>query len=265
MAYPEGKEWAEKRREALLCLIYYTGGENYQLSPIETYGRLANFFNLSEAERNKVISVYDDRNHWENLIQNSRQQLIKLGYLDGSVREKWQLTHKGIDQATRLEKEYNVLKYINSKKLKLEDRVISTITEQTEVEQETQKYGTGGESERHKRLKQYIARNPFIINMSLDCEVIIERSFPTGDRVDIFMKDGHINLAVIEIELEGEENLIIGAKQLIKYRTLELVENNFPLDSQLCKAILVAYKINSQKLESFCKSYNIEFYQVEPI
>ncbi len=130
--------------------------------------------------------------------------------------------------------------------------------------QETKKYGIGGESQRHKILKQYIANNPSIINLPADNKVIIERSFPTGDRVDILMKDGDTNLSVIEIELEGEENLIKGAKQLIKYRVLELVENNFPLDSQICRAILVAYEINSKRLEAFCNKYNIEFYQVNP-
>lgn len=137
MAYPEGRKGAGKRRDALLCLIYFAGGENYQLAPRETYDPLAEFFDLSEYERNRTISYNDDRNYWENLIQNSREQLRSKGYLDGSVREVWQLTPEGIDRATRIESDYSALKDIPSVELKVRRKVSRLRPESNKVGSET--------------------------------------------------------------------------------------------------------------------------------
>lgn len=113
MTYPMGRGGAGKRRdEALLCLIYFAGGENYQLAPRETYEPLAEFFNLSEEEPIRPIGDNDNRSKWENLIQTSRERLRKKGYLDGSRREVWRLTSEGIDRAVQIERDYDELKNI---------------------------------------------------------------------------------------------------------------------------------------------------------
>lgn len=134
MAYPDGREGASRRREALLCLIYFVGGANYQLASSETYRPLANFFELSEYERTRPISSTDNRVYWENLVQNSRQQLISQGYLDGSKREIWKLTYEGINRARKIAEEYNKLRQYENSNLKVPRKVWPTPIPEGEIE-----------------------------------------------------------------------------------------------------------------------------------
>ena len=125
------------------------------------------------------------------------------------------------------------------------------------------KYGSGGESERHKNLKLYIRDNPEVIEIENVVNRKDERYYPTGDHVDVWFEDSHGKKYVVEIELEGDENLLVGAKQLIKYRSLEAVENGwFEKDSRV-KAILVAYNYDGNKTEKFCSKYDIAIFQVD--
>ncbi len=125
MAYPDGRDGAGRRRDALLCLIYFAGEDNYhyQLAPSETYKPLAEFFKLSEYERTRPISSSDNRVYWENLIQNSRQQLISYGYLDGSRREVWKLTYEGVNRAKKIAHSYDELRQYQGLNLKPDRRV----------------------------------------------------------------------------------------------------------------------------------------------
>lgn len=47
-----------------------------------------------------------------------------------------------------------------------------------------QKYGPGGEGERHRALKQFIADHPECLGFGLG-QAAVEHSFVTGDRVDV--------------------------------------------------------------------------------
>lgn len=102
---------AKDRRNALLSLIYLCGDNEYFLSPSETYEPLAIYFNLSDLERKETQNERegDYRNHWEILIQNSRQQLVDKGLIDKSIREIWKLTGKGILEAKKIADGYNKL------------------------------------------------------------------------------------------------------------------------------------------------------------
>ena len=124
------------------------------------------------------------------------------------------------------------------------------------------KYGSGGESERHKKLKLYIKDNPEVIKIENVVESRDEKYYPTGDRVDVWFEDSNGKKYVVEIELEGDDNLLLGAKQLIKYRALEAVENDWYEKDSRVKAILVAYNDNGKKTENFCNKYNIEIFPV---
>lgn len=132
-------------------------------------------------------------------------------------------------------------------------------------ENKEQKYGKGGESDKHLKLKEYISKYPERIGLSKSTSSSIEYPFPTGDRVDIMMVSNIGIRYVIEIELEGENNLLIGAKQLIKYRALDLADNNKNLTDNSTRAILVAYKISGNKLREFCEKYDIRCFEVSII
>lgn len=131
-------------------------------------------------------------------------------------------------------------------------------------EDKRKKYGSAGESDSHLKLKEHVATNPESIGLPRECKVIIERKYPTGDRVDITMESPNGKKYVIEIELSGEEKLLIGAKQLIKYRALELAEERRSLQDDNCIAIIVAYSTNGDDFQKFCLQYGIKFYEVNP-
>ena len=125
------------------------------------------------------------------------------------------------------------------------------------------KYGSGGESERHKKLKLFIRDNPDVIEIENVVKSKDERSYPTKDRVDVWFEDSNGKKYVVEIELEGDEKLLIGAKQLIKYRALEAVENGWYEKDSRVKAILVAYNTEGRKTDKFCDKYDIDRWQVD--
>jgi hypothetical protein len=121
------------------------------------------------------------------------------------------------------------------------------------------KYGKGGESENHKKLKEYIAKNPNIIGLnSNEVFPIQEHPFISGDLVDILFKPikGDKN-TVVEIELD---NVVPGIHQAIKYRALRCSQIGLPLDSEKVRAVIVAWAINKNEKE-LCKKYQIEYYE----
>jgi predicted restriction endonuclease len=101
----------DERRNALLSLIYLCGSDKYFLTPSQTYEPLAKYFNLTVAERdeNQNDKIGDSRNHWEILLQNSRQQLVSRGFIDKSKREVWKLTEKGIKKAQQISNDFKIL------------------------------------------------------------------------------------------------------------------------------------------------------------
>ena len=103
-----------------------------------------------------------------------------------------------------------------------------------------EKYGPGGEGERHRVLKQHIADQPECLGLG-GGNAVVEHRFVTGDRVDVSIDLANGEHCVVEIEVEGESTSI-GAHQALKYRALRAGQ----LDSTvLPHACLVAYSIKS--------------------
>ncbi len=99
--------------EALLSLIYLNGGSNHQMKSFETYKPLADFFELSKQERSVGRLFKDGRYEpkWNNMVQWSRRQLKKAGYLDTSAsRAVWKLSERGVLAAYGISKKYGALK-----------------------------------------------------------------------------------------------------------------------------------------------------------
>lgn len=119
------------------------------------------------------------------------------------------------------------------------------------------KYGKGGESKAHRRLKEYIANHPEEIGI-YDYRVhsIVEHTYVSGDMVDILFEplDGNIN-TVVEIELD---NVLPGIHQAIKYRVLRCSQLGLTLTDENVKATVVAWKFKQSEKE-LCTKYNINF------
>jgi len=123
------------------------------------------------------------------------------------------------------------------------------------------KYGTGGESIHHKRLKEYVAKNPDCIGLKHGLyNAHIEHGFVSGDLVDILFSTKNTLLnVVVEIELD---NVLPGIHQAIKYRVLRCSQLGLPLDSMQVKAIVVAWQFSQHEVE-LCRKYNISFYEIK--
>ncbi len=117
-------------------------------------------------------------------------------------------------------------------------------------------FGSGGEGELHKALKNLIASSPSEI-IGEEGIVLVEKehSFSTGDRVDVLLRDSHGRCIVVEVEPECEKDNYIGAEQCVKYRALQAFESNVTLAE--VRAILFAKKID-RTVRECCDSNGIQ-------
>lgn len=95
---------------ALLSYIYYNGGNNYAVKPIETYEPLGKLFNLPERLINAQRLDGRQGKEWQNRVQWTRQRLINSDLLDGSTYGLWQLTDTGIKEAEKIADKFETLK-----------------------------------------------------------------------------------------------------------------------------------------------------------
>ncbi|MCB9163140.1 MAG: hypothetical protein H6592_01695 [Flavobacteriales bacterium] len=120
------------------------------------------------------------------------------------------------------------------------------------------KYGKGGESPAHKKLKEHVAANPELIGLKkADVDAHIEHGYLSGDRVDILFgsKSSGID-TVVEIELN---DILPGIHQAIKYRALRCSQRGLALDSPKVKAVIVAWQFSAAE-ERLCDQYNIRYF-----
>lgn len=118
-----------------------------------------------------------------------------------------------------------------------------------------QKYGPGGEGEKHRNLKEAIHKKPEILKLGKGCATM-EHRFRTGDRVDVLVELNNGEHCVVEVEVEGRESTLTGAHQALKYRALCAGHRN-PKDSTTPLACLVAYSI-PREVKEFCQHHDIK-------
>jgi hypothetical protein len=110
------------------------------------------------------------------------------------------------------------------------------------------------ESEAHKKLKRYVAENPSCIGLNSVLSAFQEYIFPCGDKVDVAFESADNHWTVIEIELEGLVQNLIGLFQAVKYKALKeavlkskdlqgvvdgfLVANSIPSEVQALAGVL---------------------------
>ena len=121
------------------------------------------------------------------------------------------------------------------------------------------KYGAGGEGENHKRLKEWVAKNPESIGLKNISKYELEYVFLSGDTVDIIFQLIDGSDAVVEIETTIP---LPGCYQAIKYRALRCAERSLALHSEKVKAILVAWKV-PQDVRAFCCQYDIAWHEIK--
>jgi hypothetical protein len=124
------------------------------------------------------------------------------------------------------------------------------------------KFFGGGESEAHKKLKEYVAANPAAIGLPTNAVAEIEHSFKSPDRADlVFTLPNTAGWVAVEIELAGTENTLVGAWQAVKYRTLLSLEHRLEIPDVKCHAVLVANKIPNVTRD-FCQRYGVNYFEI---
>ncbi len=95
-------------------------------------------------------------------------------------------------------------------------------------------YGGGGESEEHKRLKEYVSKHPQMLDLPRSTgKGQIEYEFPSADAVDVLFIHGQKWIGVeVKAKYSPSADIIRGLYQCIKYRALieaqQMVEQKSP-------------------------------------
>ncbi len=105
-------------------------------------------------------------------------------------------------------------------------------------------FGGGGEGPEHKALKLRIANNPADVLGEPGLKLWkVEWPLPTGDQIDLVLKDALGRFVAVEVEVHCGESELAGPLQCMKYRALLSYFFNRPLSEVRC--ILVAHSIHS--------------------
>jgi hypothetical protein len=123
-------------------------------------------------------------------------------------------------------------------------------------------YGPGGESAAHRLLKLYVAGHPVEFGCSPAARAHVEYSFATGDRVDVMFENHRPDRTVVEVELEGEDNVCVGIQQAIKYRSLAAVDARYPLLTSRVGSLVVAYNTEYPKALELADRYEVPLMSV---
>lgn len=123
------------------------------------------------------------------------------------------------------------------------------------------KYGPGGEGAVHKALKQYVADHPEVVFgeqglKHVGTEVVV----PSGDRIDILLRDQIGRYVAVEIEPAQGPGQLDGLCQAVKYRYLACVLHR--VDFEASRSALVAFEIH-ESLEPIAKRYAVEMIRVD--
>ncbi|MEE8077107.1 MAG: hypothetical protein V3T60_15980 [Candidatus Binatia bacterium] len=123
------------------------------------------------------------------------------------------------------------------------------------------KYGSGGESPEHRRLKEYVARRPWLLNLPGDLRGECEYQFLTGDRADIvFVRDKRV-YAIVEVET-ARSDAEVGMYQAVKYRCLAAASLLKRLDTRGVRAFLIAPRLLPE-VRRQCKRFEVQPRQLQ--
>ena len=83
-------------------------------------------------------------------------------------------------------------------------------------------YGTGGEGDEHKKLKEYVYNHPEILGIKDVKERDLEHILLSGDRLDVYLvlNDGSKIAVEIKPSTSPDSDVLRGLFQCVKYKTI---------------------------------------------
>jgi len=132
-----------------------------------------------------------------------------------SSKQKRELVNSVLAKVFAFTRWDDVLKELGLSPLKSDPKVIEAL-------KKTKSYGSGGESEDHKYLKELIAQNPSKVNLFIkNSETTIEYILPSMDTLDVSFKTPTEWICVeVKSKLSGTEDILRGLYQCVKYQAL---------------------------------------------
>ena len=109
-----------------------------------------------------------------------------------------------------------------------------------------------------------MAKHPELVGASSLAVPHVEYTFATGDRVDLMFSNHFPERTVVEIEVEGRDNLMVGVQQAVKYALLAGVERRFPVIDPRVRAHVVAYKVDYPPVIELAQRYGVNLVAVDP-
>lgn len=117
-----------------------------------------------------------------------------------------------------------------------------------------------GESNYHKRLKEYISSNPEVISIYSVTNVSTEYNLLSGDRLDVFIKtENEIWGIEVKSRISDDNDIIRGIYQCVKYKAVMEAEKALNPDTSIIKILLVVERDISPKLKSLASFLNVQF------
>jgi hypothetical protein len=107
-----------------------------------------------------------------------------------------------------------------------------------------------GESEDHRRLKEYVAAHPRIIGLPANLKRgQTEYGLPSADCIDVLFKNGPAWIgAEVKSALSSEDDIVRGMFQCVKYRALIEAAQKYQLEAVNARVVLVLGKKLPAKL-----------------
>jgi hypothetical protein len=139
-------------------------------------------------------------------------------FKQSSTKQKKEIIKQMLSEVFLFDKWDQVLEELDLQPLKNDAGPILS----TKSNRKAGKYGAGGESEDHRELKEYIAKNPTSLKLSEKLSPgEIEFEFPSADTVDILFKDKVLWIGVeVKSDRSNEADILRGLFQCVKYRAL---------------------------------------------
>jgi hypothetical protein len=157
--------------------------------------------------------------------------------------------------------EHSGLKHITEETFnRIRDAYVNSARAHEDVQVERARggrFGGGGEGPEHKALKKRITVDPAGVLNEPGLRLWKEEwnDLPTGDRIDVVLKDALDRFVAVEVEVDCDATEMAGPLQCMKYRAMLSYFFDHPVEE--VRSILVAHSIHPEIRER-CKKHEIE-------
>lgn len=127
--------------------------------------------------------------------------------------------------------------------------------------------GAGGESEEHRRLKEYVAQHPEKLEIKAGKSGEMEYLLPSADKVDVFFHGSKSTLVEVKSCKSSDDDLKRGIYQCVKYRAVYSAWRLNQLDvsnNSFVQAVLVTERDLPKELAQLTSELKIEHFTITP-